>query len=162
MRQVLLAVFFSMIVSAVSCPGVAADRNAVILTIDGGVDGGRPVEFTLDRLEALGTATIKTSTPWHDGVVTFEGVPLSRLMTEVKATGSVLAVLALNNYRTEIPFSDFGEFGAILATKANGKYMEVSDKGPLFVIYPFDDRPELKQELYYSRSAWQVRTITVE
>jgi hypothetical protein len=40
--------------------------------------------------------------------------------------------------------------------------MPVSDKGPFFIIYPFDSFEELKNELYYSRSAWQVRSITIE
>ncbi|WVT76298.1 hypothetical protein QM996_29310 (plasmid) [Sinorhizobium chiapasense] len=49
-----------------------------------------------------------------------------------------------------------------MALKQDGRYMEVADKGPLFVIYPFDDKPELKSEIYFSRSVWQVRTITIE
>jgi hypothetical protein len=40
--------------------------------------------------------------------------------------------------------------------------MPVSDKGPLFIIYAFDASQELKSELFYSRSAWQVRRITIE
>jgi len=40
--------------------------------------------------------------------------------------------------------------------------MSVRDKGPLFVIYPFDSKAELKSEQYYSRAAWQVRSITIE
>ena len=71
-------------------------------------------------------------------------------------------VVALNDYAIEIPLSDFSEHGAILALKQDGRYMEVADKGPLFVIYPFDDKPELKSEIYFSRSVWQVRTITIE
>ena len=35
------------------------------------------------------------------------------------------------------------------------------DKGPLFTIYPFDAREELRNAIYYSRSAWQLRTIEV-
>ena len=39
--------------------------------------------------------------------------------------------------------------------------MSVRDKGPLFVIYPFDEAPELNNETYYGRSAWQVKSIEV-
>jgi hypothetical protein len=39
--------------------------------------------------------------------------------------------------------------------------MPVRDKGPLFVIYPFDAQPELRNAIYYSRSAWQLRSIEV-
>lgn len=149
-------------VSIVSAPSNAQDLSAVALTVDGQIEGGKPVDFSISELEELGTREIKTSTPWHDGIVTFEGVPLARLMEHVKATGNTAAVLALNNYSTAVPLSDFVDYGVILATRQDGAYMSVSEKGPLFVIYPFDDFHELNSELYYSRSAWQVRSITVE
>ena len=44
----------------------------------------------------------------------------------------------------------------------DGAYMTVRNKGPLFVIYPFDAVPALQTELYYSRAAWQVRSITIK
>ena len=140
----------------------AQDRDAVVLTIDGDIENASVRHFSIAQLEELGTEEIKTSTPWHDGIVTFEGVPLARLMEHVGASGDNAAFLALNNYRTEIPLSDFATYHVILATRKDGNYMPVSDKGPLFVIYPFDSFNELKSELYYSRSAWQVRSITIE
>ena len=49
-----------------------------------------------------------------------------------------------------------------VALKRNGEYMTVRDKGPLFIIYPFDSDPELKAQKYYSRSVWQVALIEVK
>lgn len=139
-----------------------ANENRVILKIDGKIAGGGVREFTRSDLERLGADAIRTSTPWHEGVQTFEGVPLDAVMQAVGAQGSKVVVVALNQYRTEIPLADFKEHKVLLATKRGGQYMEVRDKGPLFVIYPFDQNPDLKSERYYSRSAWQVRSITVE
>ena len=87
---------------------------------------------------------------------------MSRLMEAVGAHGTTAFVLALNNYSTEIPLSDFTRFDAILAYKKDGQEMAIADKGPLFIIYPYDDVAELQGELYYSRSAWQVRSIEIE
>jgi hypothetical protein len=137
-------------------------QDAVVLTIDGQINGGAPRDFSVRQLEAVGTATVETSTPWHNGKVMFEGVPLGRLMNHVGASGKTAAIFALNNYRTEIPLSDFSRYSVILAMKKDGAYMPVSDKGPLFIVYPFDTSQELKSELFYSRSAWQVRRITIE
>lgn len=139
-----------------------AAAGNVILTIEGDIAGGAPVDMTLEDIEALGAATIVTKTPWHENAVTFEGVPLSALLEKAGATGTILSVLALNNYRSEMPVSDISEHGVILAYKQDGAYMPVSDKGPLFIVYPFDADPALKDEVYYARSAWQVRSITVE
>ena len=138
-----------------------ASASEVILSVDGAVAGGQ-VDMTLEDIEALGVEKIETTTPWHDGKVVFEGVPLQRLLEEVGAQGADLDIVALNDYRTSVPIEDAAKYGAILASRKNGKTMPVSDKGPLFVIYPFDDYPELRNEVYYSRSAWQVRSITVE
>jgi hypothetical protein len=140
----------------------AQDVNSVVLTIDGKIEGGAARDFSIGELEALGTTVIETTTPWHNGKIRFEGVPLQRLMKHVGASGETAAVLALNNYRTEVPLSDFTAYSVILATKKDGAYMPVSDKGPFFIVYPFDSFQELKSELYYSRSAWQVRSITIE
>jgi len=140
-------------------PATAGD---VILTIDGNVTGNTPIDMTIDDIEALGSATIVTKTPWHESAVTFEGVPLATLLEKAGAKGQTLSVAALNNYRSEIPVSDLAEHGVILAYKQDGEYMPISDKGPLFVVYPFDADPELNTEVYYTRSAWQVRSITVE
>jgi len=139
-----------------------ASAGDVILTIDGDIAGQAPVDMTLEDIEALGSTTIVTRTPWHETAVSFEGVPLAALLERAGADGETLSVFALNNYRSEMPVSDIAEHGVILAYKQNGAYMPVSDKGPLFIVYPFDADHALNNEVYYARSAWQVRSITVE
>jgi len=145
--------------------GIAAqadETGKVVLTISGKVTNGEAVDFTIAQLEALGTSSITTSSPWEVEAVNFEGVSMAVLMQAVGATGDTAAILALNKYRTEVPFSDFIDHGVILASRKNGEPMPISDKGPLFVVYPFDEKPELNTEIYHSRSAWQVRSIVIE
>lgn len=132
--------------------GLADDSDAPVLRIEGRIAGGQAAAFTRAQLEAMGLATIRTSTPWHDGLQTFEGVPLTRLMQ---------TVMALNRYRTVIPIDDFERHGPILAVRRNGAYMPVRDKGPFFIIYPYDSSAALRTEQYYARSAWQVASLTV-
>lgn len=83
-------------------------------------------------------------------------------MDYVGAKGTVVKVTALNDYTTEIPLSDFKKHNVILALKVNGEYMRIRDKGPLFVVYPYDSKPELNNQIYYSRSAWQVSRMNIE
>ena len=118
-------------------------------------------QFDRPMLESLGMVTVETTTPWHEGKVKFEGVPVDKLMKQVGATGDRVVVTALNDYTTEIPMEDFAKYKVILAIKRNGEYMPVRDKGPLFIIYPYDSDPELKSQTYYARSAWQVAKIDV-
>ena len=70
-------------------------------------------------------------------------------------------MVALNDYASSIPISDFAAHGVILALKRDGQYMPVRDKGPLFIIYPYDSSPELKSQMYYARSVWQVKRLEV-
>ncbi len=117
--------------------------------------------FDRDMLEALGSRTITTTTPWHAGQVRFEGVPLGKLMEAVGAYGQTVRAVALNDYVITIPITDFVKHDAVLALKRDGQYMSVRDKGPLFIVYPYDSKPELKSQLYYARSVWQLKRLDV-
>lgn len=63
---------------------------------------------------------------------------------------------------SSLPMEDFKKFNVILAMKRDGNYMPVRDKGPLFIIYPYDSDPQLQSQTYYTRSAWQVAKLIVE
>lgn len=129
-----------------------------------GVQNGSVKSTTFDRneLEEMGLVRVATSTPWNEGVVQFDGVPLERLLEEAGVSGTTATVMALNDYSVEIPVSDFSRFGVILAVKRDGEYMPIDDQGPFFVIYPFDSDPELQGQPYHGRAVWQVKEILVE
>ena len=136
-----------------------------ILTISGKIgvfNKDDTAVFDRDMLESLGMVSFSTTTPWYNGPVKFEGVPMDKLMKTVGATGDHVTALALNDYSTEIPIEDFAKYNVILALKRDGNYMPVRDKGPLFIVYPFDSNPELQQHKYYARAAWQVARLVVK
>ena len=136
-----------------------------LLTLSGNIENtnedGKAV-FDIASLEKLGMVSFQTTSPWYNGRTTFTGIPLQKLMDYVGASGSVVKVTALNDYTTEIPLSDFKKYNVILALKINGEYMRIRDKGPLFVVYPYDSLPELNTQIYYSRSAWQISKMDIE
>lgn len=141
-----------------------AVNDKAVLVVDGKVSCVGPdgqAKFSLPMLEKIGMTSFATNTPWYSGPMTFEGIPMTALMKLVGAQGGKLTAVALNDYTTEIPVSDFAQYKPILALKRNGVYMPVKDKGPLFIVYPYDSEPELKSQKYYSRSAWQVARLTV-
>lgn len=137
----------------------------VILTVSGQIKAtnqGDIAEFDMPMLEKLGVTSFTTKTPWYSDPVTFEGVPMARLLEHLGASGEKLVAQALNDYTTEIPLADFKTYNTILAIKRDGAYMPVRDKGPLFIVYPYDSDKELQHQRYYSRSAWQVARMTVK
>ena len=142
-----------------------APSGKVILTITGNINAKNAdgsAAFDREMLEAISHDAFSTTTPWHKGEVKFEGVALDKLMKAVGASGDHITAFALNDYSTDIPIEDFARYNVILALKRDGEYMPVKDKGPLFIVYPYDSASELKAQKYYSRSAWQVSRIVVK
>jgi len=156
MRRMLLVltVFFL----SLPVDGNAADP---ILTIGGLTEktDKSPLHLTLEEFEAIDTTTVITKTPWHKEETTFSGVSGVALMKFLGARGTEIDAIALNDYKVAIPVSDFLNSGLILATRKNGTPMSIRDKGPIFVIYPFDANPKLDNEVIYGRSIWQVKEI---
>lgn len=136
-------------------PILAVSGKISVANRDGAAQFDRPM------LEALGTSGFETATPWYDGPVRFDGVRMDRLMQAVGASGDRVLAYALNDYSTELPMGDFARHNVILALKRNGQYMTVREKGPLFIVYPFDSDPALRHQRYYSRSAWQLARLVV-
>jgi hypothetical protein len=148
----------------VRAAGLPQPAERPILTITGRIgttNVGASAVFDRPMLEALGIAGFETSTPWYKSPVRFDGVRMDRLMTAVGARGERVVAYALNDYSTEIPIDDFARYGTILALKRDGEYMTVRDKGPLFIVYPFDSDAALRHQRFYSRSAWQVARLVV-
>ena len=164
MRLIVMLLSF-VVATQVWADELATPTGKVLLTMSGHIENknaaGKAV-FDLASLEKLGMVSFQTTTPWYNGRTTFTGIPLQKLMDYVGAKGSVVKVTALNDYTTIIPLSDFKKYNVILAVKVNGEYMRIRDKGPLFIVYPYDSIPELNNQVYYSRSAWQVSKMSIE
>ena len=162
----LIVVLLSFVVTTQVWAGeLSKPVGKVLLTVSGNIENtnedGKAV-FDITSLENLGAVSFQTSSPWYNGRTTFTGISLQKLMDYVGAKGSVVKVTALNDYTTVIPLSDFKKYNVILALKINGEYMRIRDKGPLFIVYPYDSIPELNNQIFYSRSAWQVSSMKIE
>lgn len=164
-RSFLGAVLALTWLSSAQAGSLPEPAGKTILTISGQISNTNAdgvAKFDRKMLEALGLTTVQTTTPWYDGRTRFEGVLIKKLMQFVGAKGEMVKAVALNDYAIAIPMADFEKFNVILAMKRDGEYMEVREKGPLFVIYPYDSIPELQTQTYYTRSAWQVAKLIVE
>jgi hypothetical protein len=143
---------------------LAEPKGPIVMTVSGKISNanrGKTAVFDMPSLEALGLTEFSTSTPWDPGKTQFQGVLLDTLMRRVGASGKTVVAYALNDYSAELPISDFARYGTLLATKMNGKYMPVSSKGPLFIVYPFDSRSTLERQTFYGRSVWQLNRLAI-
>lgn len=156
-----IGAFFAAPLAAEDLP---APKGEIVLTVTGDIqvkNQGDSAVFDAEMLKALGEVSFDTSTPWTDGVQTFTGVSLHRLMEVLGVTEGSLKATAINDYAIDIPVSDAVDGGPILAYLQNGKPMSVREKGPLWVVYPYDLNKDYQAEVIFSRSIWQLVSLDV-
>ncbi len=154
---------------ALACTELAASADEplseepVLLTVTGsdGTAVDATVSYTIAMLRRLGAREIRTKTIWLDGVQRFEGIELSALVRALGLTDGTLRFDALNDYSAEIPVSDAVPGGPLNAWSRNGRRMTPRDKGPLWLVYPYDDETVYQTETIYARSVWHLSRIEV-
>lgn len=129
-------------------------------------DPQRQAVCTLAGLHALPQRSIVTSLPsslgWA-GTHQWQGVSLKMLADRLGAkAGSAVQLKALNDYVVSVPWSDLERYDPIVAHRRNGEPLSVRENGPLMLIYPFDNHPELQSQQYLNRSIWQLHAIAIK
>ncbi|MCB5195852.1 hypothetical protein [Deefgea salmonis] len=161
-RALLLAsLFFSPIGHAVT---IEPPQGPAVLTMSGHIgqyNQGNTLVFDDALLNQLPQKNIRTSSPWYSGIHTFTGPLLSDVLKRAVSKGQQLHLKAMNDYTIVIPSSDT-QFEPILARKIDGKAFSTRDKGPLFLMFPFDQYTHLQNRTYFSRAVWQLIAIKVE
>ena len=149
---------------APAAPDLPQLSGPVVLTVNG-LDPDRfpggVVLFDIARLMALGVTHLRTGTIWTDGVHDFTGSRMKDIMDYLGLTDGTIKAVALNDYTVEIPVSDAVADGPILAYAMDDAPMSVRDKGPLWIVYPFDAKPEYRSEVTYTRAIWQLERFEV-
>jgi hypothetical protein len=149
-------------------PSATAEETPIILSIhteqpkSSPENNGLPLRLTMSDLRALPVASFETTTIWTMGSQVFSGVWLATLLARHGITTGTLELVAINDYRVEIPVNDISPNGALLAYERNGEEMSLRDKGPLWLVYDWDDNPNYRTEIHYSRSIWQLDRIIVK
>ncbi|WP_202796184.1 molybdopterin-dependent oxidoreductase [Pusillimonas sp. T7-7] len=136
-----------------------AAKGKIVLEVYGAIrntNADEVAQYDWAMLKAFPRVRIETHTSVTDGVHTFDGFLLRDLLEQVGAAGSAVVVTALNYYEIEIPIEEFDDYDVILAYAMDGKRLRYHEKGPLWIVYPRDDHPELQDIRYDYRWVWQV------
>lgn len=164
MNKLATALFILLSAATLSKADIAQPKGEVILTISGEISEtnvGDTAQFDLEMLQALPSQSFTTTTIWTDGPQVFEGVELSVLAELVGFGGNTYSASAVNDYSVSIPVTDAVPGRALVAYLRNGNPMPLRNKGPLWIVFPFDSSQEFQSETIYSRSIWQLNRITV-
>lgn len=140
----------------------AAPKGAVLLTATGSItatNNEAALALDQDQLAALPQHVFTTSTTWTEGTPTFQGVLLKDYIAAIGATGKTITLTALNDYKITMPLADVRDDGPMLAYLMDGKPMSLRDKGPIWLVYPYDANADYRTEVAYARSIWQLDRI---
>lgn len=121
-------------------------------------------EVLLDgaALMALPHVTINTENEFVDAMTSFTG-PLARdVLALVGGVGSTVVLTAVNDYAVEVPVEDFMKYDVVFAMSADGVRFSRRDKGPIWVIYPMSENPELQDPVYNARLIWQLVKVELK
>jgi hypothetical protein len=165
MKHIFTLILFSLSLCLNAAGSLPKPEGEVILEVGGAIEktnSGNRAHFDRAMIEALPSGKIITSNHVIDKAATYTGPIFHELLKLVGAQGSTIRVTALDDYTAELSLADLQKYGVILATNENGKQLTLDDRGPFFVVFPFDEFKELQNDLYYNMSVWQVMLIEVE
>jgi len=137
----------------------------VILKIHGNLthkNANDGAHFDYAMLEELGLVEVSIDTPWTPVGTKFEGVLSRALLELIGAEGVEVLAEAVDGYSTSIPLEDLTSYDTLLALRMDGKRMRLKSKGPLWIVYPNEGRPDVLESTLNSRMVWQLKSLTIQ
>ncbi len=121
---------------------------------------GTEKSYSEQELRDIKTVRLSTTTPWTEGVQEFVGTPMADIFG-VGNGASLIRLTALNDYVATMPADFVTDDYPIIAYERNDMPMSVRDKGPYWLILPFDRDDAFMTESMMSRSVWQLVQIEI-
>ena len=178
------AAAFGLTISIASEPSHAAEpatpTGQVVLTIAGNIatsnrpgfddfeDGflkyhdksfTRAVAFDLAMLEALGMQSVTIDIDAWPKPARFEGPWLKDVLAAAGAAGKDVTLFALDGFGSELSAADVAAFDWIVGVKRDGRYLDIGQRGPLWVVYKRRDGKPVTDE---DEQRWPWATFYIE
>ncbi|MBD2315138.1 molybdopterin-dependent oxidoreductase [Desertifilum sp. FACHB-1129] len=141
---------------------IAADRTLLqqqtqliqqqqwVLEISGQTRSGESVQLNWAELAPLATTVVQTRSPHHlsnpEEILQFRGIRVSELLARIgtAANATKITFVAYDGYRATVDIADLRRYPVTLALEMNGMPISRSEGGPLFLVFPYHDFPELE------------------
>ncbi|WP_199321153.1 molybdopterin-dependent oxidoreductase [Microcoleus sp. FACHB-831] len=120
------------------------------LAITGQIPAKEPVRLDFEKLNALATTIVKTQEPHHTSnpkaIFSFRAIPVAKLLDQlgVKSDVKEVTFVSYDAYRATVTLEDLKRYPIAIALERNGKPLSRSEGGPLYLIFPYTDYPELQ------------------
>lgn len=139
-----------------------AAQDAALLKLYHGADA--PLELSLADLDRLPQHSFTTSTQWTEGKIKFSGPALKDvlgLLGSIEADEETVPLVAANAYEVELNQALLELDVPIVSTRMNDETFGTREKGPLWVVFPYDADEAYRREGVYAASVWHLIEIQV-
>lgn len=122
------------------------------LLVEGQIGSQQARTFNWQELNALATTSVKTKEPHHTSedspVLNFRGVAVSKLLDQFEVEPEVEEVTFVTDdgYRATVSMADLRKYPIIIALERNGEKISRSQGGPLYLVFPHQDYPQLQSK----------------
>ncbi|GLT15024.1 hypothetical protein GCM10007931_19990 [Vibrio algivorus] len=121
---------------------------------------GQQITLSREELESLPQTTFTTSTPWTKGTHTYQGPKLSLITDKLKPLSNGIRIYGINGYSYDINIHDLQKYPFILTLRQDKKVMSLRNKGPFWLLVPFDQTPQwLSHDELHNQLVWQINKI---
>jgi hypothetical protein len=127
------------------------------LTIEGQTDQNKTYHFSWEELDRLAKIHVPTQEP-HPGkpptIFDFRGIRISELLDLAQINPQVkeITFVADDAYRVAVKVEDLYKYDIILAIERDGKPIPRSEGGPVYLVFPNTQFPEIKTK--YPATTW--------
>lgn len=134
-----------------------AHASEAVLTV---TDGKQTLQLGTAQLAQLRQDAIETKTAWTQGETTFAGPAFTDVLNKAGFNGDTVTAESADGHAVAIPRTKLTSDGAILALTMNGAPLP-PDRGPFWIIFPYDRSADLKDKQHELWSASSVTKLTV-
>jgi hypothetical protein len=145
---------------------IPAPTGDVVLTVDGKIgtkNAGDTIQMDMATIESVGQFDYKMQDPFEKRPTIFHGPLMSDLLDlwNIDKDATTLTMVALNDYKVDVPISDLRKYPVLFAVQQDAKYMPIATRGPAMLVYPYDNF-QFDRQKYDDYWIWQIKSITVK
>ncbi|MDR5651143.1 oxidoreductase [Ruixingdingia sedimenti] len=144
---------------------LAPDAESPLLTVSGliGPEDAEGVEITFDdaMLAALPQVGFTTATIWTSGPHHYSGPSLLSVLALAGARGKRVTAVAANAYRSTLAIDALEDTAPIITRRIDGQPFGLRERGPLWIMFPFDEAPRFRTERHFAQCVWQLTGLIV-
>ena len=139
-------------------PANRREQGSWQLAVQGQTKSPTAEPLNWEQLQALAQTHVPTQDPSHaadpNAILDFKGIPVSQLLDRfgVAPNATEVTFVAFDAFRATVSIADLRRYPIILALERNGKPLTRQQGGPLYLVFPHAQYPELKSK--YQGGFW--------